>query len=323
MHKWYIRAAAAALPAAVFCGAGAEPQTQPYARETPLVRAVRKTREGVVTVYAFRRRDYGLCKEVAGTAVIVDERGYAVTNGHVVAGAERLSVRLADGAELDCTVTASEPRYDLVILRLPTDHTYHELPFRRDGDLMVGETVIAVGNPLGYTNTVTTGIISALGRDIEMDETTLKDLIQHSACINPGNSGGPLLDINGELIGINVAMRSGAQGIGFALRAETVQKVLSRRLNTAGVSKLTRGPSVREVQADDGLGRRKAANPAATGRKGGEAPLRGGGGRGDGERAVWDSAAWIESEAVVRRICAQTTDMSERRRLWRDQPGKG
>ena len=96
---------------------------------------------------------------------------------------------------------------------------------------MVGETVIAIGHPFGYTNTVSTGIISALGREITMPEgEVLGNLIQTNASINPGNSGGPLLNINGELIGINVALREGAQGIAFALNADTVQQVLSKHL---------------------------------------------------------------------------------------------
>src|SRR5207249_11153888 len=107
-------------------------------------------------------------------------------------------------------------------------------------DLMVGEEVIAIGNPFGYTNSVSKGIISAVGREIEMPGgVTLSNLIQHTASINPGNSGGPLLNINGELIGINVALREGAQNIAFAINASTVRKMLKQNfpaMQMAGVN---------------------------------------------------------------------------------------
>jgi serine protease Do len=107
---------------------------------------------------------------------------------------------------------------------------------------MVGETVIAVGHPFGYTHSVSTGIISALGREITMPSgDVLTNLIQTNASINPGNSGGPLLNINGELIGINVALREGAQGIAFALNADMVKEVLSRTLSAARIAGLCHG----------------------------------------------------------------------------------
>jgi serine protease Do len=107
---------------------------------------------------------------------------------------------------------------------------------------MVGETVIAVGHPYGYTNTVSTGIVSALGREITMPSgETLTNLIQTDASINPGNSGGPLLNINGELVGINVAIREGARGIAFALPAEEVQRSLAKYLSAATLARVTHG----------------------------------------------------------------------------------
>src|SRR5205814_1119156 len=123
-------------------------------------------------------------------------------------------------------------------------------------DLMVGETVIAIGHPYGYQNTVTTGIVSALGREITMPNgETLTNLIQTSASINPGNSGGPLLNINGQLIGINVALRDGAQGIAFALNAETVKEVLRQRLSASRLSGVTTGLRCTEFVQLEGLDR--------------------------------------------------------------------
>ncbi len=133
------------------------------------------------------------------------------------------SVRLNSGIEIEAAVIWRTAAYDLAVVRVATPQKLQALELAPVSDLMVGETVIAVGHPFGYTNTISTGIISALGREITMPSgDTLTGLIQTNASINPGNSGGPLLNINGELIGINVALRNGAQGIAFAINAGMV-----------------------------------------------------------------------------------------------------
>ena len=119
------------------------------------------------------------------------------------------------------------------------------MTFAPASDLMVGEEVIAIGHPYGYTNTVSTGIVSALNREVSMQSGgVLTDLIQTTASINPGNSGGPLMNINGELIGINSAMRSDAQGIAFALNADMVQQVLSQHLSAGKMAHVSARPDV-------------------------------------------------------------------------------
>src|SRR5207237_7199463 len=130
----------------------------------------------------------------------------------------RVWVGLHDGNDYPAQVVTADEHHDLAILHVQADHRLPALPLGPGSDLLVGETVIAVGHPFGYTNTVSTGIVSALGREITMPTgDTLVNLIQTNASINPGNSGGPLLNINGELIGINVALREGVQGIAFAI----------------------------------------------------------------------------------------------------------
>ncbi len=153
-----------------------------------------------------------------GTGTVIDERGYILTNYHVVADVRRIEVTLDDGRRLhgraDRLRRRDRPgghqdsrRKPLPVIRLGTS-----------ADLMDGESVIALGNAFGYEQTVTRGIISALGRDVQVSDTqSYDDLIQTDASINPGNSGGPLLNIDGEMIGVNVAVRAGAQGIGFAI----------------------------------------------------------------------------------------------------------
>jgi serine protease Do len=233
-----------------FFGAGTETKAQEKEdpRETYIVKAVRKTRDSVLTLKSARPASWGGKPETVGTAVIVDDRGYAVTNCHVVTGMEKVIAILRDGTELSCTIATRIPNQDLAILRLPAGRKYKEMSFGPGSDLMVGEPVIAIGNPFGYANTVSTGIISGLGREITMpNDVQLKNLIQMTASINPGNSGGPLLNALGELIGINVALRDGAQGIAFALNIDDVQKTLSQHLSARKVSRLEHGLTCEET----------------------------------------------------------------------------
>jgi serine protease Do len=264
MSKKCYGAALAALMGVVLGGAGTETRAQAISRVTPIVEAVRKTRDSIVTVKVERRGSWGK-KDIVGTGVIVDERGYAVTNRHVVHNAELITAILSSRKELGCKVLVEDASNDLAILRLEVDRKLPALTFGPASDLMVGETVIAIGHPFGYTNTVSTGIVSALDRQITMPEgETLGKLIQTNASINPGNSGGPLLNINGELIGINVALREGAQGIAFALNADTVQQVLSRHLSAERVAHLGHGLACREVVTEGEAVRQQVVVDAVT-----------------------------------------------------------
>lgn len=163
-----------------------------------------------------------------GTGVIIDRRGYIFTNYHVVDEVARIEVTLADGTTAIAKLINYDPETDLALIKIKTDR---DLPVIRIGaseNLLRGETVIAIGNPFGYQNSVTVGIISALHRDIPVNGSQqYNDLIQTNADINPGNSGGPLLNIDGEVIGINVAVRVGAQGIGFAIPIDTAVEVMA------------------------------------------------------------------------------------------------
>ncbi len=210
-----------------------------YARTNPIVEAVKKTKDCVVTIKVARPN---AAKDTVGTGVIVDARGLIVTNRHVVGVSRNVRVRLNSGAEHPAEVVWSDPTYDLAVLRIRSGQRLPYLKIGTADDLMVGETVIAVGHPFGYTNTVSTGIVSALNREITMPSgDTLTGLIQTNASINPGNSGGPLLNINGELIGINVALRDGAQGIAFAINAGTVEQALRTHLSALKISGVDHG----------------------------------------------------------------------------------
>lgn len=213
-------------------------------RVNNIVRVVRQTRDSIITIKVEKPTS---TKDVVGTGVIIDESGYAVTNYHVVRGYSRVKVYLRDGTYLKSSVYKEIPSHDLAVLKVQSRQALKPLRLGPASDLMVGEDVIAIGHPYGYTNTVSKGIISAVGREITMPSgVALTNLIQTTADINPGNSGGALLNVNGELIGINVALRKGAQGIAFALNADSVQRVLSRYLSSRKISGVRHGLYCRE-----------------------------------------------------------------------------
>jgi serine protease Do len=285
-----------------------------YSRRNPIVEAVEKTDAGVITLKVTRRSEWAR-KQIMGTGVIVDERGYAITNAHVVERAEKVVVQLHDESTVEAKVHVEDPRHDLAILKLPARAKgYKPLTFAPGSDLKRGETVIAIGNPYGFAGSVCTGLISGLKRRIVMPSgEPLTNLIQHTACINPGNSGGPLLNINGELIGINVALRDGAQAISFALNADSVQAVLSKHLSAARVSRVRHGLTCKELVGGKGPDRQKvvvdevAARSAAAkaGLKKGDVLVQVGqrpvSNRFDVERALWGyKAGDTVSTAVLR-----------------------
>jgi len=177
-----------------------------------------------------------------GTGVIVDPRGYVVTNYHVVEGVRRIEVTLASGRTTAAMLVSHDPRTDLAVIKITVDEPLQVVTLGTSSDLMIGETVLALGNAYGYEHTVTRGIISALHRNVEVSRTQrYDDLIQTDASINPGNSGGPLLNINGEVIGVNVAVRAGAQGIGFAIPIDRVLDVVTKLISVERVDNTWHG----------------------------------------------------------------------------------
>ena len=167
-----------------------------------------------------------------GTGIIIDERGYIVTNHHVIEGVQSISVTLHDGNLYQARVFNSAKMTDLAIIKIDTPNLLPVMPLGTSSDLMVGEDVIAVGNAFGWKHSVTKGIISAINRDVELnEEQSYKNLIQTDAAINPGNSGGPLVNADGDVIAINVAIRAGAQKIGFAIPIDDARVEIARLLN--------------------------------------------------------------------------------------------
>lgn len=167
-----------------------------------------------------------------GSGFVIHEGGYIVTNAHVIDRASEIKVTFADGTELPAEEIARDRRHDLAVLKVDADRPLPFLRMGRSDDLMPGESVIAIGNPFGYQHTITTGIISALDRELRFSrDQVYSGLIQTDASINPGNSGGPLLNVLGELIGINTAIRGDAQNIGFAIPVDRLHDLLPAMLD--------------------------------------------------------------------------------------------
>ncbi|MBI5725291.1 MAG: trypsin-like peptidase domain-containing protein [Planctomycetes bacterium] len=182
-----------------------------------------------------------------GSGTIIHPAGYIVTNAHVVVRAQKIDVTMSDGTKHSARMVALEPAHDLAILKMepPKDAALPHLPLGRSDDLMVGETVIAVGNPMGLAGTLTTGVISATDRTIEFSRgAKYTGLIQTSAPINPGNSGGPLLNIKGQLVGITTAIRADAQNIGFAIPIDTIAANFCRLLDFEKINRVVFGATI-------------------------------------------------------------------------------
>lgn len=198
-----------------------------YERKTAIVEAVNKSRDGVVAIKV--KTSNG--KSSVGSGIVVDSDGYILTNYHVVKDASEVKVTLHDDKEVVGEVIGTVSKSDLAIVKVDSSTKINKIRFAKDDDVMVGETVIAIGNPYGFKHTVSIGIVSGLNREIPGPKgNAMTGIIQHSADINPGNSGGPLLNINGELIGMNVAMREGAKGIAFAINVGVLSQVVQSKL---------------------------------------------------------------------------------------------
>jgi S1-C subfamily serine protease len=171
----------------------------------------------------------------AGSGVIITPDGYILTNDHVVQGADTSFVTLQDGRGFEATVVGADPATDLAVLRA-NGSGFPYATLGNSSALKAGQLVIAIGNPLGFQSTVSTGVVSALGRALRSQEGRLiENIIQHTAPLNPGNSGGPLVDSRGRVVGVNTAIIVMAQGIGFAIPADTARWVVSQLLTLGRV----------------------------------------------------------------------------------------
>ncbi|MEJ5360015.1 MAG: trypsin-like peptidase domain-containing protein [Desulfobacterales bacterium] len=244
-------------------------------RESAVVRAVRRASPAVVnlsTVYEVRTRAHPFSGFASpffeeffrdffdprlerrrehtslGSGVIIDgERGLILTNAHVIQHSGTIRAVLLDEREFEARIVGADPDSDLAVLQIASPERLPSIPMGRSDDLLIGETVIAIGNPFGFSHTVTTGVISALNRSVRTDERVYQNFIQTDASINPGNSGGPLLNIEGALIGINTAIYAKAQGIGFAIPIDRARRIVADLLRYGEVKPAWIGMLVEEI----------------------------------------------------------------------------
>ncbi len=244
-------------------------------RITPVVKAVKNTKASVVNIstyeqvyertnpfssfgrdpffdrffynYFDNRLKKKSVKTHLGSGVIIDPRGYVLTNWHVVEKSSSITVATEEEKEFKAELIGADPKSDLAVLKIESDKTFSSIPIGDSENILTGETVIAIGNPFGLSHTVTTGVISALHRSIKANEQIYENFIQTDASINPGNSGGPLLNIKGELIGINTAIYGGAEGIGFAIPINTAKRIIDDLLEFGEVRPPWLGISVQDL----------------------------------------------------------------------------
>jgi len=191
----------------------------------------------------------------AGSGVIIAPDGYILTNDHVVQGADEISITLQNGGSYEASLAGNDPATDLAVLRAGgSGFPYATLG--NSAELKAGQLVIAIGNPFGFQSTVSTGVVSALGRALRSREGRLiESIIQHTAPLNPGNSGGPLVDSRGRVIGVNTAIIGMAQGIGFAIPSDTARWIVSQLLTHGRVRRGSLGLAAQQIPLNRQLAR--------------------------------------------------------------------
>ncbi len=245
-------------------------------RKTPVVEAVQKVGPAVVNISSesvvtrqtspfpafrdplfedffhdfFEPRVQRFKQTSLGSGVLIRPDGYILTNQHVILHGTKIKVTLADERDFAARLVGADSDSDLAVLKVDSDKPLPYVDMGNSGDLMIGETVIAIGNPFGLSHTVTTGVVSAVGRSLKTEDQTFYDFIQTDASINPGNSGGPLLNLTGDLIAINTAIYQKAQGIGFAIPINRARRVVTDLISYGEVHVPWIGAVVQDLTPD-------------------------------------------------------------------------
>lgn len=212
-----------------------------------IVDAVEKTKNAVVKINVYKTVKGKLRPAGAGSGFIFSSDGFVFTNSHVVHGAEKIMVSLLNENEIEGIILGEDPDTDLAILKINTEG-YSVAKLGDASQLQIGQFVIAIGNPYGYQHTVTTGVVSALGRTLQTQSGKLVDnVIQSDAALNPGNSGGPMITTDGEVIGVNTAMIQGAQGLSFSVDINTAKEIARQLIQHGKVFKAYLGVMLQEI----------------------------------------------------------------------------
>ena len=220
---------------------------------------VHSTQLAVATIKAWVQRENAFGKKVTvaegmGTAFVYDTKGYLLTNHHVISGASEIAVGFTDGREFKATVVGSDKPTDVAVIKIEADKLV-ALSLGDSDSIRVGDWVVAIGNPFGLEHTVSAGILSAKGRtrdDVKgLDPTGYFNFLQTDASINPGNSGGPLINLAGQVVGINTAVRANANNIGFAIPVNMVRQLLPMLVRDGKVRRSAIGVYVEPVGADE------------------------------------------------------------------------
>jgi S1-C subfamily serine protease len=212
-----------------------------------IIDAVAKVKNAVVKIDVFKTVQGKLRPAGSGSGFIFSSDGLIFTNNHVVSGAEKIMVSLLNENEIEATLIGKDPDTDLAILKVYSEG-YSVSKLGDAESLQIGQLLIAIGNPLGYQHTVTTGVVSALGRTLRSQNGMLVDnVIQSDAALNPGNSGGPMINTDGEVVGVNTAIIQGAQGLSFSVDINTAKEIASQLIKNGKVFKAYLGFQLQEV----------------------------------------------------------------------------
>lgn len=215
---------------------------------TMIIDAVAKTKNAVVKIDVFKKDKTNKLKPAgSGSGFIFSTDGFVFTNSHVIEGADKIMVSLLNENEIEATLIGQDPDTDLAILKINSEG-YSVAKLGDSSQLQIGQFVIAIGNPLGYQHTVTTGVVSALGRTLQTQNgRSVDNVIQSDAALNPGNSGGPMINTDGEVIGVNTAVIRGAQGLSFSVDINTAKEIANQLVRDGKVFKAYLGLMIQEV----------------------------------------------------------------------------
>ena len=218
---------------------------------TMIVTAVEKIKNAVVKIDVYKTVNGKLKQAGAGSGFIFSSDGFIFTNAHVVEGAEKIMVSLLNENEIEATLIGKDADTDIAVLKIYTQG-YSVATLGDASQLQIGQFVVAIGNPYGYQHTVTTGVVSALGRTLETQSgRSVDNVIQTDAALNPGNSGGPMINTDGEVIGVNTAVIQGAQGLSFSVDINTAKEIARQLIQNGKVFRAYLGIQLQDIALNE------------------------------------------------------------------------